>query len=160
MSESGKKPSKGFCDTGIFRSELMQYLKFMIPKDCGHQMLRRFGELNCLHLVDLNSESQGGSSNSAEQMEVKKRVLLASSWDRRLSAIEEKLVEYKIDIDPFEVDALMRPLPTGEQHADALAEVQVGLNFKSRCCWTVLSIKYCSINQQFELQNEMNHVQT
>lgn len=120
----GEKKPLAFTDTGFFRSEPMQYLKFLLPKDCAHRVLHRFGELACLHFVDLQG-SDSGASGSA-QMEAKKRALLASSFDRRLSAVEDKVKECaELELEPFDSDLLSAPQTLDSSHVDALGELEV-----------------------------------
>jgi hypothetical protein len=99
---------QNFMDTGFFRSEPMQYLKFLIPKDCARRVLYRFGELECLHLVDQHAE------HSAAQMEAKKRAILAAGIDRRLSTLEQKIVEYKLELEPLDSDMLSQAADAGQ----------------------------------------------
>ncbi len=71
-------------------------------------------------ISQLNKENGGPF-----QQECKKRALMANAWDRRLTAVEEKLKEYNIPMDPFDSDSLLQPMADGDVPADVMTDARV-----------------------------------
>jgi len=91
----------------------------MVPVDASYDTMRELGRFGKFHVVDLNETAPAPTDFFLLH---KKRVVAASYWEKKLKRFEELMVEFKVQLPPF--DAAENDPSVESKSGDVVSEVR------------------------------------